>query len=143
MNAQPTLMVNPGWVSKWDYKPAPRDAVSKAAEVRLGDITRVPMWLFVASNGARVLSRRPVEVMVQQMGPDEESPVSAFVFACHKLHVFASAATYKEAEEQFHEQVVHFFYTYAALPRDQVSEDAAEIQALYQAHFQESLPPVR
>jgi hypothetical protein len=141
MNAQPTLIFDPDWANKWYYRTDSRQLGSPPAGLRFADSTRLPMWLFVSSNGARVLSRRPVEVEVFKEGPDNESQDSAFVFACNKLHVYASASTYKDAQDLFHEQVVHFFYVYRALPADQVADDAAEIQALYKAYFEESAPP--
>ena len=135
MTAQPTLMLDPRWASVWDYREQPR---AKLPSQLASNVTRVPMWLFVAGNGARVISLRPVEVEVGREGPDEESPESAFVFRCKKLHVFASGGTYKEAEDSFHDQVVHFFYSYRDAHHDELSEDAAEIQGLYRQYFQES-----
>jgi hypothetical protein len=96
------------------------------------------MWLFVGSDGTRVLSMVPVEVEVGREGPDEESPESAFVFRCKRLHVFASASSYKAAEDLFHDQVVHFYGVYRDANPEELADDAAEIQALYAQHFQES-----
>ena len=130
-------MLDPRWPSKWDYKEPEAPRVPSQG----GDSpTRVPMWLFVAKTGARVISLRPVEVEVGIEGPDDESPHCAFVFKCKKLHVFSSASSYKEAEDAFHDQVVHFFYNYQDALPEELSEDAAEIQALYKQYFRETSP---
>jgi hypothetical protein len=131
-------MLDPRWESQWDYKPQGNQ--SKPPPSWGGSITRVPMWLFVASDSTRVLSSLPVEVEVGREGPDEDSPAAVFVFNCKKLHVFASGSTYKEAEDHFHDQVVHFFHEYRNADRASLADDAAEIQALYSKYFQESSP---
>ena len=130
MNAQPTVMLDPRWTSEWeDTHLAAKPKITPPLQ------SRIPMWLFVASNGVRVLSCRPVEVEVGKEGPDEESPESCFVFKCAKLHVFASGSTYKVAEDAFHEQVVHFFFVYRNIPDNDLAKDAAEIKALYKQYF--------
>lgn len=132
-------MLDPKWSSEWDYKP--QDNQLKVPPSLGGSqMTRVPMWLFVASTGARAVSSIPVEVEVGREGPDEDSSESVFVFNCKKLHVFASASTYKEAEDQFHEQVVHFFREYRDADVTSLADDAAEIKVLYKKYFQESSP---
>jgi hypothetical protein len=101
---------------------------------------QVPIWLFIGADGTRVRSRSPVKVQVTEEGPDEENPQSVFVFSCDRLHVFASGVSYKAAEDSFHDQVVHFFRSYRDLPEEELADDAAQIQALYKANFQESAP---
>jgi hypothetical protein len=133
-------MLDPQWSSEWDYKPQGNQ--SKPLPSWGSSVTRVPMWVFVGSDGTRVVSSLPVEVEVGREGPDDDSPDSAFVFNCKKLHVFASGSTYKDAEDQFHEQVVHFFREYRDADHASLADDAAEIQVLYNKYFQESSPSV-
>lgn len=128
-------MIDPKWSREWDYSPALPANDSGAFS---GAVTRLPMWLFVGSNNDRVLSLRPVEVEIYRDGPDEESPESAFIFSCKKLHVFASAVNYKVAEDLFHDQVVHFYRLYREAKTDDLAEDAVEIQNLYKRYFRES-----
>jgi hypothetical protein len=97
------------------------------------------MWVF-ACDGDRLTSSLPVEVEVGRERPDDDSTELAFVFNCKKLHVFAAATTYKEAEDQFHAQVVHFYREYRDADPDSLDEDAAEIQSLYKRYFRESQP---
>lgn len=123
--------------TEWSYRPIePQTAVVAQGTYK---ITKMPMWLFV-SGGHRILSTLPVDVEISREGPDAESSEPAFVFACKKLHVFASAPTYKEAEDLFHEQVVHFYNFYRDADPDELAEDAAEIRQLYAQNFQESPP---
>jgi hypothetical protein len=127
----------PGWESDWQYKaaagqrniPEGCDSSSEA---------KIPMWLFVAADGSRVLSKKPVDVEIRREGPDRQSFVSAYVFSCNKLHVFASASTRNEAESQFHDQVVHFCRMYWAAAPDELAEDAAAIKALYDENFEDA-----
>ena len=120
---------------EWSYCPLePQTAVVAQGTNRA---TKVPMWLFVAGR-RRILSTLPVDVEISRQGPDAESSECAFVFACKKLHVFASAPTYKDAEDLFHEQVVHFYESYRDANPDELAEDAAEIRELYTRNFQES-----
>jgi hypothetical protein len=135
-----TLMLDPQWASEWDYKP--QENQSKPLPSWGSSTTRVPMWLFVASDRTRVVSLLPVEVEVGREGPDEDSHEPVFVFNCKKLHVFASGSSYKEAEDQFHEQVVHFFREYRDADRASLADDAAEIQVLYKKYFRESSPSI-
>jgi hypothetical protein len=142
MKAQPTLMSDPVWMRNWEHPLPARDHASGLLESTGNEPTRLPVWLFVsASSGARVLSKVPVEVEIHKAVLDEECSAPGFVFACNKLHVFASAQDYREAEDSFHEQVVHFFYTYRNAKPDDLADDAAAIQALYRRYFEESLAP--
>lgn len=136
MNAARTLMLDPGWVSDWQLEEDVFKDRSSSAPNGSGE-AKVPMWIFIATDGGSVFSKKPVDVEVRREGPDRESFVSAYVFSCNKLHVFASAATRKEAESLFNDQVVHFFRMYRdADPRD-LAEDAAAIKALYDENFAE------
>jgi hypothetical protein len=129
-------MLAPQWSRDWAIETREASAVVPAP---LSRVSRVPMWLFVAPNGVRIFSSLPVTVEVGTEGPDAETPVTAYVFNCPRLHVFASGATYKEAEDSFHEQVVHFFHSYRETDASELADDAAEIQKLYLDNFQESV----
>lgn len=136
-----TLMLDPHWESQWDIKPQDNQSKLLSALPSWGSsMTRVPMWVFASSDGNRVVSRRPVEVEVGREGPDEDTVGPVYVFNCKKLHVFASAALYKDAEDQFHDQVVQFFLEYRAADPACLDDDAAEIQRLYKTYFRESSP---
>ncbi len=128
-------MVDPRSSDEWNYV-APDAANTPVRELRKS--MHMPMWLFVAYDGARVLSKLPVDVEVTREGSDAECNDAAIVFSCKNLHVFASAPTYKEAEDQFHDQVVHFFHVYRDSDPYELAPDALEIQALYNEHFQVS-----
>lgn len=136
MNALPTLMPYKGWESDWQFKVDAGER--KVPESCNSSEAKIPMWLFVAADGSRVLSKKPVDVEVRREGPDRQSFVSAYVFSCNKLHVFASASTRDEAESQFHDQVVHFCRMYKATARNELADDAAAIKALYDANFEEA-----
>jgi hypothetical protein len=136
-----TLMLDPHWESQWDIKPQDNQSKPAPSLPSWGRaMTRVPMWVFAASNGTRVVSVRPVEVEVGREGPDEDIACAAYVFSCKKLHVFASAAIYKDAEDQFHDQVVQFFLEYSEADPACLDDDAVEIQRLYKTYFRESSP---
>ena len=136
-------MVDPGWENTWEFQ-SPRQQVTPKPEEKPAElITRQPMWLFVSSAGERVLSKLPVEVEVKMEGPEEDSMVSAFVFCCNSLHVYASAASRAVAENYFHDQVVQSFHYYLGVRREDLAPDAAAIQARYKANFEVSQPPVR
>lgn len=140
MSAQSTEIDLTRWHQKWALA-APSDLVapsflSEPVARRVTSAFRMPVWVFVA-DGARVVSRLPVEVEVSQEGPDEDCQSSSYVFRCKGLHVFAAGESYVDAENSFHEQVVHFFRTYTQLPSDGVAPDAAEIQKIYKANFAE------
>ena len=136
MNALPTLMPYRGWESDWQYETPSREG--RMPDASNSSEAKIPMWLFVAADGSRVHSRKPVDVEVRREGPDRQSFVSAYVFSCNKLHVFASASTRYEAESQLHEQVVHFCRMYKAAARDELADDAAAIKALYDENFEEA-----
>jgi hypothetical protein len=99
---------------------------------------RVPMWMFVSGDGRRVLSSRPVDVEIIHEGPDEESPSSTVLLSCPRLHVFSAGADYKQAEDDFHDQVVHFYHLYSAADPESLDADAAAIKALYDQYFEAS-----
>jgi len=144
MSARQTLMIDPSWQKRWQVNPSRTIEWSSAAndvanqEVCATVSRHVPVWLFVSSDGDRVTSSLPVSVEIREEAPDEECDSWAFVFSCHRLHVFASGSTYGEAENSFHDQVVHFFHTYKAAEVDDLDDDAQTIKSLYDKYFSES-----
>lgn len=135
-------MLDPHWAVKWDYDP--RVSLQKVAMPMDADgATRMPVWLFVACDGTRIISSLPVQVEVTQERPRPDNADAAYVFACRRLHVFASASTYEEAENQFHDQVVHFYRAYLEASPNDLADDAVEIRDLYRTHFQVSAEPHR
>ena len=142
MSAQ-TLLIEPRWSQTWKLE-EPRGSVAAAANA--DSLKRkpqdLPIWVFVSSEGERVVSALPVSVEVREEGPDEDCGSWAYVFSCPKLHVFSSASSYRDAENAFHDQVVHFFHAYKGVRNEDLDEGAASVKALYDKYFKESPQPV-
>lgn len=118
--------------SRWQRRELDRTVIDfpeQAANDSQPRVERVPMWLFFSGN-RRLVCRSPVEV---EVSPDEESGVLA---SCERLHVFAAGASYQEAIDSLHEQVVHFYEEYTALGDDDVVGRAVEIRRLYCEYFE-------
>lgn len=136
MNNAPTLMDEPGWAKQWEFRPFNALTYKPASIAR--PLKRVPMWLFVAEDGRRVMSSRPVDVEITREGPDDESAISTVVLSCPRLHVFAAGSDYKAAEDDLHDQVVHFYFLYSAADAATLDPEAAAIKALYDQYFEVS-----
>lgn len=106
------------------WQPSPQ-----ATEGRRLGVQKMPVWLFIFGN-RRLVCRRPVEVEISS------DPESGVLVSCDRLHVYASGASYQEAVESLHEQVVHFYDEYTSLSEDDVIGQAVEIRRLYCEHFE-------
>jgi len=141
VSSRQTLMIEPCWEKRWQLRDAQSGMFS--VEVANQDFSRkvareMPVWVFVSMQGERVASSLPVSVVISEEGPDEECGQSAYVFGCERLHVFASGATYADAENSFHDQVVHFYHEYTEAHADELDEGAAAIKELYARYFRPS-----
>ncbi|HEY2809663.1 MAG TPA: hypothetical protein VGI91_12795 [Steroidobacteraceae bacterium] len=132
-------MLNPSWEEEWSDAPRPasRTFDSFVPKLSAEGSLRLPIWEFAAADGARLYSRRPVEVKVTKEVADQQTPDPTYVFSCESLHVFSSAATYDAALSSFHEQVVHFYFAYRDTDTRELAQEAANIQVIYRTYFRE------
>lgn len=138
MSAQQTLLIEPRWSQTWKLEEPRGTAAAANADSVNRKPQDLPIWVFVSSEGERVVSSLPVSVEVREEGPDEDCGVWAYVFSCPKLHVFSSAISYRDAESAFHDQVVHFFHSYKNARTEELDEAAAAIKSIYDRYFKES-----
>lgn len=136
MSAQPTLLLDPEWKNGWDLPKLSKQKRSNEVAIPIRcEYPYVPMWEFEGGDGRRVATQRPVNVLIQLEAPTEEYSEQAYVFACPSLHVFASAASYSEAEKMFQDQVVYFYNHYSALAAEDLDADAQAIHRIYRNYF--------